>query len=205
MEEWKTIKDYERYQISNNGNVISNTYKMQGKKLKQSQVGRNEKKLYSFVFLTNGSNNRSIGVHRLVAIAFIPNPLNKPCVNHIDSNPSNNHYTNLEWVTYSENAKHGQDYGDIDIEHARKYRIIKQKLQAKIKYNLMCSIQFGDIKLLRAYKPAGKDAKGDYVCKRCNSVFVDKSIRSIITGRKKRCQSCSVSAYFRRKKVEDIV
>jgi hypothetical protein len=45
-------------------------------------------------------------VHRLVAELYIPNPDNKPYVNHKDGNPSNNHYSNLEWVTAQENSLH---------------------------------------------------------------------------------------------------
>jgi hypothetical protein len=44
--------------------------------------------------------------HRYIAKKFIPNPENKPCVNHKDGNRSNNNLDNLEWVTYSENHKH---------------------------------------------------------------------------------------------------
>lgn len=56
----------------------------------------------------NGTTER---VHRLVASAFVPNPDNKSDVNHIDGNKLNNHYTNLEWVTKSENMRHAYDTG----------------------------------------------------------------------------------------------
>lgn len=50
-------------------------------------------------------------VHRLVAINFIPNPDNLPCVNHIDFNRQNNHINNLEWVTVKQNSSHTVSHG----------------------------------------------------------------------------------------------
>lgn len=57
-------------------------------------------------------------VHRLFAIAFIPNPHNLPCINHIDGNKQNNDITNLEWVTYADNNTHAYKTGLR--EHAMK-------------------------------------------------------------------------------------
>jgi hypothetical protein len=51
---------------------------------------------------------KSTYVHRYLAEKLIPNPENKCCVNHIDGNPSNNNISNLEWVTYLENAEHAR-------------------------------------------------------------------------------------------------
>lgn len=50
-------------------------------------------------------------LHRIVAEAFLPNPLNKPVVNHIDGNKRNPHLSNLEWSTHSENSKHAHATG----------------------------------------------------------------------------------------------
>lgn len=64
-----------------------------------------------YLTLEDGTKQRFFG-HRLVALAYIPNPLNKPEVNHIDGNKLNNKVENLEWVTASENQKHNIKIGN---------------------------------------------------------------------------------------------
>ena len=66
---------------------------------------------YQAVELCVDNHRYTVGVHRLVALAFIPNPDNKPEVNHKDRNRSNNNVDNLEWVTASENVAHAYRNG----------------------------------------------------------------------------------------------
>ena len=61
---------------------------------------------YKFVCFKENGKRKNLLVHRLVGIAFLPNPENKSEINHKDGNPGNNNVNNLEWVTPSENRKH---------------------------------------------------------------------------------------------------
>lgn len=95
----KDIQDWEDYTIDSKGNVFS---KRKNKYLKPTV----NKYGYCKVTLQKNKYKKIFSVHRLVAQAFIPNPQNKPQVNHIDSNRQNNNINNLEWVTSKENTQH---------------------------------------------------------------------------------------------------
>ena len=98
LEIWKKISGYEDYYISTWGRV-----KNTENRIMKPEV---HDKGYLRVDLYDKDGNRKHAkVHRLVAQAFIPNPLNKPQVNHIDGNNQNNSVSNLEWCTNEENAR----------------------------------------------------------------------------------------------------
>lgn len=117
MEIWKTIKNFERYEVSNLGNVRSKDieyvakdnkkYYYKGKTLKLTETRAHNKPNGYYVVNLRVQGKANIRcVHRLVAEAFIPNPENKPTVNHKDGNKQNNNIDNLEWATYRENNIH---------------------------------------------------------------------------------------------------
>ena len=101
---YKPIKGYEGYYTVNpHGDVFS---LKSGKIMKPCRSNNG----YMQVHLTKDGTTKSFKIHRLVAEAFIPNPLNLPQVNHIDENKENNEAWNLEWCTasYNMNYKDGQ-------------------------------------------------------------------------------------------------
>lgn len=105
MEIWKDVNDYYgKYQVSNLGN-INNV------KLDRRLKGCKDKDGYLISILTINSIKRTIKIHRLVAIAFIPNPYNKPMVNHINGIKNDNRLSNLEWCTAKENSIHAVKNG----------------------------------------------------------------------------------------------
>ena len=96
---WKKIEGYEQYSVSDDGQVKNN---LTGKLLNQTV----DKEGYLMVTLHYGKR-KWVGVHRLVAQAFIPNENNLPCVNHKDENKMNNTVDNLEWCSVAYNNAYG--------------------------------------------------------------------------------------------------
>lgn len=109
MEEWRDIPGYEGlYQVSNTGHVKSLDRKCGNNHIYKSRmITERVKNHYLQVQLYKNSQMKNCNVHRLVALAFIPNPENKPTVNHIDENKLNNSVDNLEWATHKENTNYG--------------------------------------------------------------------------------------------------
>lgn len=99
------VKGFEGlYEVDSHGNV----YSLVSKRFIDSGLST---KRYKRVCLTANKKHKFIDVHRLVAEAFIPNPMNLPQVNHKDGNKLNNSVENLEWCSASENMKHSYDSG----------------------------------------------------------------------------------------------
>ena len=96
--------------VSSNGNIYKKNA-TQWEELKQYSVSKTSKGQYKMVWYKHEGEKVSEYVHRLVATAFIPNPNNKPQINHIDGNPTNNVVENLEWCTARENSKHALSTG----------------------------------------------------------------------------------------------
>lgn len=107
--EWRDTYIYgEQYQVSNTGAVRN---KITGHIL----IPQEDKKGYLRVRLSLRNEKATAKIHRLVATAFIPNPENKPQVNHKDTDKHNNNVENLEWATNSENQIHAYKHG---LNHA---------------------------------------------------------------------------------------
>lgn len=128
MEIWKDIKGYEGlYQVSNKGRVKSLNYRRIGKEgiLK----GRPDKDGYLRIGLYKNKKQKPFYIHRLVAIAFLPNPNNLPQVNHKDENKENNHVENLEWCTSEYNNNYGSRNERASVSmKGKKHKLKKQIL-----------------------------------------------------------------------------
>lgn len=152
-EVWANIYGCIGYEISTLGNVRSYRTRKSGlirifpKSVKKCYSGTKRK--YEKVMLMINGKHKSFYIHRLMAHAFIPNPENKPQVNHIDNNPINNAIENLEWVTNSENQihrfKHYGTYSNLGLyiyNNRGTYRVEKKGVVNKCFKTLSESKQF---------------------------------------------------------------
>ena len=170
MQIWKDIEGYKgHYQISNYGNVRSlkkDAFLMKGAYLKG----------YKIISLWKNGIGKMFRVHRLVAAAFIPNPENKPCIDHIDGDRANNHADNLRWVTYLENnnnpitkkrlsennAKNMQGKEGALHPNSKPIKMIKNGICLKIYQSIHLAKKdgFNDTLIIRCCKGRMKKHKG---------------------------------------------
>ena len=116
---------YGNYAVTEDGKVFSfnsNSFKL----LKEDKRG------YVRVYVSKDSKKKWFLVHRLVAMAYIPNPDNKKTVNHKDGDKRNNHVSNLEWSTYAENLNHAIDTGLRELQEFRIDRKLNDDVVHKV-------------------------------------------------------------------------
>ena len=102
---WKIIRQNTNYSINEHGEIKNNSTGLIKKPFENHRNG------YLYVDLWKENKVKKYAIHRLIAEYFIPNPFNKPTVDHIDGNRKNNTITNLRWATYSEQNSRFDTHG----------------------------------------------------------------------------------------------
>ena len=165
-EVWKNVEGHENYyQISNIGKVRSKDMETRNNRCTFIKKGRTLKpqpnsKGYLRVNLSTPGKRQHVFVHRLVAIAFVANPENKPCVNHIDSCPLNNSSANLEWVTHIENMRHAVNNGRFAEHHKRLAEILRETNRRQQKPVKGVNVKTGEVISFESIQSAGRHFNG---------------------------------------------
>lgn len=143
---WKDIKGYEGiYQISNTGIVKS----VERKQKRENTTVTYQEKIrsvyinsmgYPCVTLCKNMKSKAYTIHRLLAEAFIPNPDNKPCVDHINTITTDNRLENLRWVTHKENTRNSITYKKLKAQLKNEKFIKDSVITRKKRYGKILDI-----------------------------------------------------------------
>lgn len=158
----KPILDFQNYAVSLDGRVI-NLATGKCKVPTDNHSGKG----YLYVDLYKDGKRHRKFIHRIVAEAYIPNPLNLPFVNHIDGNPKNNNYKNLEWCTARQNVEHANKILGV----MNGYKIANQKRQKKVKQIDVVTQQ--EIAIFESIREAERQTgiKSSYISQICRGKF----------------------------------
>lgn len=157
-----TLNQFPNYEIHPDGRVFS-----KGRKVFLKE-DTSDKRGYKRVTLSHSGKLNRIAVHRLVALAYVPNPEGLPDVNHIDHDPTNNHYTNLEWVTHSQNMLHCHAAGRCSNLIASN---VAAKLAAESRQKALEEL-LGD--RLVSHTTEKRKSYVTYVCSGCSNTFTNR-------------------------------
>ncbi len=174
-EVWKDIMGYENYyQVSNMGAVRSKDRELKsgiGKFVKRGRTLKAQPNAngYLRINLKIPNKRKYVFVHRLVAVAFVPNPSNKPCVNHVDSNFLNNRADNLEWVTQKENMRHAIKKGRFDESFANTLNKFAKDRESKQRAVIGTNVKTGEKIIFSTIQEAGRyfNGRAGDICKCC--------------------------------------
>ena len=161
------INGWEEYQCDTNGVI----YGKNGKPLKPNI----NKHGYKYVIFCKNKKTKTLAVHRIIALTFVPNPMNLPIANHKDGNKLNNNADNFEWTTVKGNSIHARD--ELGIEFGKSNRKQVQGFDKKT----------GELK----YEFASLSEAAHYFVKSGkNFRYVQSTISNVIQGRKKSYNGC---------------
>lgn len=201
VEQFNRVQGYNgKYLVSNLGRVKSLKRNIILKVDTQNKMG------YERVTLSKGGNTLRYSVHRLVAEAFLPNPDNKPHINHIDNNPSNNRVDNLEWCTHSENMIHAHEQGRLTNIKASNAAIEVNKSRHTHLYEERLGDRFIEYFPASSLDQTGRKKKSGsavaYICEGCSQPRVGIVDWKELREENGLCPNCQLQVYFLE---EDIV
>ncbi len=135
---WVPVKKYEGLYEINQGSVVRSLNKRNFHKIMPQRIDRGG---YWTVRLSNKGKDCTVYVHRLLGFAFLDNPENKCCINHIDGNKRNNDLCNLEWATMAENMQHAYRLGLI-VDFPGKCRKVIDKCSGAVFESIKMAADF---------------------------------------------------------------